>query len=127
MLEAIVSIDVPQVRIIFRIIEFAGGINSKIPTVEAYAYVFDAAPMFLALILFNFLHPGRVLTGPESEFPKKTKLTKAEKKEAKAEKKRAKEQKKTWNNILLTPTAYEPVPDVENEYSRLAGRGPEQV
>jgi hypothetical protein len=74
--------------------------------------------MFLALMLFNFLHPGRVLTGPESEFPKKIKMTKVGKKEAKAEKKRAKEQKKMQGIAYSDPSAYEPVPYVEMEYSR---------
>jgi hypothetical protein len=32
-------------------------------------YVFDEMPMFFALIVFNIYHPGRVLSGPSSEFP----------------------------------------------------------
>jgi hypothetical protein len=32
-------------------------------------YVFDEMPMFLALIVFNIYHPGRLLSGPSSEFP----------------------------------------------------------
>jgi len=63
-----------------------------IETHEFYLYVFDAAPMFLALLIFNLYHPGRVLIGPESEYPK---LTKEEKKMAKEEKKRLKEKKQS--------------------------------
>jgi hypothetical protein len=34
-------------------------------------YVFDEMPMFFALAVFNIYHPGRVLVGPESEYPKR--------------------------------------------------------
>lgn len=33
-----------------------------------YQYVFDATPMFFALVAMNVLHPGHVLIGKESEF-----------------------------------------------------------
>jgi hypothetical protein len=42
-------------------------------------------------VLLNIIHPGRVLVGSESEFPRKTR---AEKRAAKEAKKRAKEEKK---------------------------------
>lgn len=58
---------------------------------ELFPYIFDAAPMFVALLLLNILHPGKILVGAESEFPKKTK---AEKKAAKEQKKAAKAEKK---------------------------------
>ncbi|KAH7414284.1 hypothetical protein DE146DRAFT_627343 [Phaeosphaeria sp. MPI-PUGE-AT-0046c] len=48
-----------SVRIIFRLIEYSGGINSSISRQEAYAYAFDSVPMLLALWLFNVYHPGR--------------------------------------------------------------------
>jgi hypothetical protein len=32
-------------------------------------YVFDEMAMFLALVVFNIYHPGRVLVGPESDSP----------------------------------------------------------
>lgn len=41
--------------------------------------------MFFAILLFNALHPGTVLVGPESEFPKK-KTRKERKREKKARK-----------------------------------------
>ena len=47
--------------------------------------------MFTTIFLFNALHPGRVLVGSESEFPKRTRQ---QKKEEKAQKKEAKRQKK---------------------------------
>jgi hypothetical protein len=41
--------------------------------------------MFLALIALNILHPGKVLVGPESEFPKKQKKLRKQKKREKEE------------------------------------------
>lgn len=61
---------------------------------EAYIYCLDATPMFLALLLLSVMHPGRVLVGPGSEFPrfswKEKKMSKREKKTLKREKKEAK-------------------------------------
>lgn len=47
--------------------------------------------MFLALLVFHIYHPGKVLVGPDSEYPK---LTKEEKKAAKEEKRAAKERRR---------------------------------
>ncbi|KAE8453202.1 hypothetical protein EG329_011269 [Mollisiaceae sp. DMI_Dod_QoI] len=86
-------------RIIFRLVEYAGGIDAgknKLPYHEVYFLVLDAAPMFIALVLFNIVHPGMVLKGEGSEFPKG--LSRKEKREAKRvrkeEKRAAKEAKK---------------------------------
>jgi hypothetical protein len=71
-------------RIIYRLIEFAAGIDpnsNPLPFHEWYFYVFDAAPMLLGLMIMNVAHPGRILVGPGSEFPKGP--TREEKKEAK--------------------------------------------
>ena len=57
------------VRIIFRLIEYAEGFESRIPEHEEYQYVFDTSPMFIALVLFNIVHPGRVMAGKEADFP----------------------------------------------------------
>ncbi|KZO94507.1 hypothetical protein CALVIDRAFT_565575 [Calocera viscosa TUFC12733] len=60
------------IRIAYRIAEYASGaIITDITTHEAYYYVLDATPMFLALVVFCVVHPGRVLVGPGSEFEKK--------------------------------------------------------
>jgi hypothetical protein len=87
-------------RIIFRMVEFAGGIDpakNPIPYHEVYFMVLDAFPMFIAIVLMNIVHPGRILQGEGSEFPKGP--TRKEKKEAKRVKKEAKkaakEEKKT--------------------------------
>ncbi|KAH7369497.1 RTA1 like protein-domain-containing protein [Rhexocercosporidium sp. MPI-PUGE-AT-0058] len=59
-------------RILFRIIEFSAGAGTSLThefrSHEWYAYVFDSAPMFIALVVLNIWHPGRVLVGKESEF-----------------------------------------------------------
>ncbi|KZF26249.1 hypothetical protein L228DRAFT_257721 [Xylona heveae TC161] len=58
-----------SIRIIYRLCEFSRGGNTNITTHEAYYYVLDALPTFLALVLLWFAHPGTVLVGPDSEFP----------------------------------------------------------
>ena len=57
------------VRIVFRIVEYASGLNSTIPSHEAYQYCFDTLPMLIALVLFNAVHPGRVMPGTAGDFP----------------------------------------------------------
>ena len=68
------------VRIIFRLIEYSGGLDSSISKHEAYAYVFDSTLMLIALVLFNVLHPGRLMPGKESNLPGR-KVRKAMKKQ----------------------------------------------
>lgn len=82
-----------QVRIIFRIAEFAGGItpDNPVPFHEEYSYALDCFPMMVALLILAVLHPGRYLIGPESEFPR---LSRKEKKALKEEKKAQKQEKK---------------------------------
>ena len=57
------------VRIIFRLVEYAKGYSSGIPVHEEYQYVLDSTPMLIALVLFNIVHPGRVMAGKEADFP----------------------------------------------------------
>ncbi|KAH0443821.1 RTA1 domain-containing protein [Colletotrichum camelliae] len=77
------------IRIIFRLAEFGPGadIENPILTNEKYAFGLDALPMVLALVLLNAVHPGIVLRGENSEFPR---LSRKEKKQMKREKKEAK-------------------------------------
>lgn len=83
----------PQYRIIYRLVEFAAGTgpSNPLPNHEVYVYVFDMTPMLIALVALSALHPGYVLVGPESSFPK---LTKAEKKMKKEQRKVEKAEKK---------------------------------
>ncbi|KAL2069856.1 hypothetical protein VTL71DRAFT_14535 [Oculimacula yallundae] len=83
------------VRIIFRMVEFASGLDpakNPIPYHEAYFLVLDALPMLIAGVLFNIVHPGRILRGEGSEFPKG--LSRREKKEIKRMKKEEKRMKR---------------------------------
>ena len=78
-----------EVRIIFRIAEFASGIllhKNPIPFHEAYTYALDCFPIMSALLILTIWHLGRYLVGPEREFYK---LSRREKKERKREKKEA--------------------------------------
>lgn len=61
-----------QVRILFRFVEFSGGVSASNPILadEAYQLGLDALPMLLALLILNAVHPGKVLKGPESSFPR---------------------------------------------------------
>ncbi|KAA8576773.1 hypothetical protein EYC84_006832 [Monilinia fructicola] len=58
-----------QIRIVFRLAEYSQGLTSSIPNHEAFQYALDSVPMFFALILLNVLHPGRIMTDPESDIP----------------------------------------------------------
>ncbi|KAI4147707.1 MAG: hypothetical protein L6R39_003031 [Caloplaca ligustica] len=57
------------IRIIFRLIEYAQGLDSSIPNHEAYQYIFDTVPMLIALVVYNAVHPGRIMPGKEGDFP----------------------------------------------------------
>ncbi|RHZ73718.1 hypothetical protein CDV55_108388 [Aspergillus turcosus] len=87
------SLTLITIRIIFRLCQYARGTDPTNPilTHEAYEYVLDATPMFLALLVLNVIHPGRVLQGADSEFPK---VSTQEKKRIKREKKEAKRAEK---------------------------------
>ncbi|KAI9745827.1 MAG: hypothetical protein M1818_000508 [Claussenomyces sp. TS43310] len=72
------------VRIIYRLAEFANGGTSGptiLSTSEAFFYVFEALPMFSAILVCSIWHPGRFLVGPESYFP--VKVSRKERKTAK--------------------------------------------
>jgi RTA1 like protein. len=56
-------------RIVFRLCEYSQGLDSKIPLHEAFQYCLDSLPMLLALVMLNFVHPGRVMPGTGSEVP----------------------------------------------------------
>ncbi|KAF4988722.1 hypothetical protein FGRMN_9590 [Fusarium graminum] len=80
-----------EVRIIYRLVEFGPGVNAhnELLIHEGYPLCLDATPILIALILLNAMHPGFVLRGPESEFPK---LSRKEKKVLKQQKKQEKKQ-----------------------------------
>ncbi|KAJ6589223.1 RTA1 like protein-domain-containing protein [Mycena capillaripes] len=70
------SLTLITLRIVFRLVEFSSGVYSPITMHEAPFYCLEALPMFVALLLWNIFHPGQVLVGPDSDFPKKEKKSK---------------------------------------------------
>lgn len=69
--------------------------ENPIPFTEVYSYTLDAFPMMLGLLILGIIHPGRVLKGPNSDFPRKgCQQRRKEKKEMKDAKKAAKEEKR---------------------------------
>ncbi|OJD25802.1 hypothetical protein ACJ73_02819 [Blastomyces percursus] len=68
------------IRIIYRLVEYSNGVENGLATSEVAFYCLEAVPMFFGFVLFNVVHPGMVLVGPESEFPKKDKKKMGEKK-----------------------------------------------
>lgn len=77
----------------YRLVEFGPGVNAhnNLLTHEGYPLGLDATPILIALVLLNIMHPGFVLRGPESEFPK---LSRKERKALKEQKKQAKKARK---------------------------------
>ncbi|PTB38487.1 hypothetical protein M441DRAFT_447429 [Trichoderma asperellum CBS 433.97] len=66
-------------RIIFRICEYSQGLDSKIPMHEAYQYCLDSLPMLIALVIYNVVHPGRIMQGQAGEMPSVRQLRKQKK------------------------------------------------
>lgn len=58
-------------RIIFRLVEFSGGVSTDNVVLrhEQFQLYLDAFPMLVALFALNVVHPGMVLKGPDSAFP----------------------------------------------------------
>lgn len=97
-------------RIIYRIVEFAAGLDpakNPLPYKEVYNFVLDALPMLLAVLLLNLVHPGRILQGEGSEFPKGP--SRKEKRAAKVEKRLAAAEKKAIKNAAKR-SKYDSVP-----------------
>ncbi|KAH8683928.1 RTA1 like protein-domain-containing protein, partial [Ilyonectria robusta] len=61
-----------SVRICFRLVEYAGGLDSSIPRHEAYQYCFDSLLMLIASCIFNIVHPGRIMAGKQGDLPNKS-------------------------------------------------------
>jgi RTA1 like protein len=82
-----ISLTLITIRIIFRLVQYASGFTSTIPTHEAYFYTLEALPMILALYVMNITHPGGTLVGPDPYYPTREQIREAKraKKEAKRE------------------------------------------
>ena len=57
------------VRIVFQLVKFANGFsdNKPIPHEESWFYLFETVPMFTSILIWNIVHPGRLLVGPDAE------------------------------------------------------------
>ncbi|KAI8664962.1 hypothetical protein LRP88_14536 [Fusarium phalaenopsidis] len=49
-----------MVRSVFRAVEYLQGFDGYLLKHEAYLYIFDAALMFLVMVLFNWIHPAEI-------------------------------------------------------------------
>jgi len=88
------SLTFISIRIIFRLVQYASGFLSTIPTHEVYFYTLEALPMICALYAMNITHPGCTLVGPDADFPTKTRQERKEEKRAKKEAQNAKKAQK---------------------------------
>ena len=59
------------IRIIYRLAEFSGGLGASnpLPSNEPVLYVLESSPMWLAIIVWNIVHPGRFIQGPDAKMP----------------------------------------------------------
>ncbi|KAH6612071.1 RTA1 like protein-domain-containing protein [Boeremia exigua] len=59
------------IRIIYRLAEFSGGLghSNPLPSDEPLLYVLESAPMWLAILVWNIVHPGRFIHGEDAKMP----------------------------------------------------------
>lgn len=62
--------------------------------------------MFVAMLIWNVWHPGRYLEGDESDFPKKVKVSRSEKKMRKQEAKDSKCRVNSFDENALESQGY---------------------
>ncbi|KIW65936.1 hypothetical protein PV04_08149 [Phialophora macrospora] len=82
------------IRNIYRLVEFGTGVDSPTVRHEWFSYVFDAVPMFFALLVLNVFYPGKYLQGERSDFSAEDKERKVMKREMKQQKKEEKLERK---------------------------------
>jgi len=60
------------IRIIYRLVEFSAGLGASnpLPSNEPLLYVLESAPMWLATLVWNIVHPGRFIRGPDAKIPR---------------------------------------------------------
>ncbi|EFQ29049.1 RTA1 domain-containing protein [Colletotrichum graminicola] len=65
------SLGMITIRIIYRLVDFSSGhgVDNALITHEAYFYVLEALPMFLAIAVFSAVHPAAVMNGAGSDMP----------------------------------------------------------
>ena len=56
-----------MIRSTFRVVEYVGGQDGVLLSTEIYLYIFDAALMFVAMVIFNVWHPSSIITKEKLE------------------------------------------------------------
>ncbi|PQE17499.1 RTA1 domain-containing protein [Rutstroemia sp. NJR-2017a BBW] len=59
------------IRIIYRLAEFSAGLGTSnpLPSNEPVLYVLESVPMWLAILVWNIVHPGRFIHGEDAKMP----------------------------------------------------------
>lgn len=59
------------VRIIYRLAEFSSGLgaDNPLPSNEPLLYVLESTPMWMAVLVWNMVHPGRFIHGEDAKMP----------------------------------------------------------
>ncbi|KAF2874642.1 RTA1 like protein-domain-containing protein [Massariosphaeria phaeospora] len=59
------------IRIIYRLAEFSAGLGASnpLPSNEPLLYVLESTPMWLAILAWNIVHPGRFIHGADAKMP----------------------------------------------------------
>jgi hypothetical protein len=59
------------IRIIYRLVEFSAGLGASnpLPKNEPLLYVLESTPMWLAILVWNIVHPGRLIHGEDAKMP----------------------------------------------------------
>ncbi|KAF1979443.1 hypothetical protein BU23DRAFT_586133 [Bimuria novae-zelandiae CBS 107.79] len=59
------------IRIIYRLAEFSAGLSASnpLPSNEPVLYVLESTPMWLAILVWNIVHPGRFIHGEGAKMP----------------------------------------------------------
>ncbi|KAF3009926.1 hypothetical protein E8E13_011019 [Curvularia kusanoi] len=59
------------VRIIYHLVEFSGGLDdtNPLPKNEPILYVLESTPMWLAILVWIIVHPGRFIHGQDAKMP----------------------------------------------------------
>lgn len=61
-----------SIRIFYRLAEFSGGLDhhNPLPSNEPLLYVLESTPMWLAILVWNIVHPGRFVHGADAKMPR---------------------------------------------------------
>lgn len=60
------------IRIVYRLVEFSAGLghSNPLPSNEPLLYILESTPMWLAILVWNVVHPGRFIRGEDAKMPR---------------------------------------------------------